>query len=479
MSESTKTFRVGLLSPIHRLDPRAGRDFVGATIFEQIFETPLAAPESAGGPARPGLLTSIPAPTAGGGADVLSAPLAGGVRFSDGTPLTPEHFAASLARAEPFTEIATAEADPAGENRVSFRLRRPVPRFDLVLAQRYCEIGLEKDGELLGTGPYALAPDPTPERLRLRRNLHHRRSPSFAEIELAVYPPTADGEPGALIAAIESGEVHFTNVLGREHIGQLKGVRKWLEPGSSAAILYFNTQRPALADVRARRALALALDRGEITRLSYQNAMAFTATGLLPPMFGNFRDGIASDAKRAKALLHELGEARPRRLEMFMIYGPRPYLPQPQAVADYIREQLGELGVEVRVRQPATMEEYFREAARGDYDLALSGWVSDTIDAADYLEANLSPDCIPRPGHQITIEGNLARWENEEAARALARYRQEPTATHQAAVLGLVRDEMPLFPLMYGSTIFVYTLRLQGFKPSALGIPDFAALSFA
>gem|GEM_PF-196234 len=40
-----------------------------------------------------------------------------------------------------------------------------------------------------------------------------------------------------------------------------------------------------------------------------------------------------------------------------------------------------------------------------------------------------------------------------------------------------VAEEMPLFPLMYGPTVYVYSLRITGFKPSPLGIPRFADLS--
>ncbi len=226
-----------------------------------------------------------------------------------------------------------------------------------------------------------------------------------------------------------------------------------------------------------RRALALAIDRTEVARISYSNPMVFTATGLLPRLMGTWRDGIRHDPKKAAALLAEVGDARPKRLSMFMVYGPRPYLPHPRPVADHLVAVLGTLGIEVTVRQAESMNHFFREIERGDYDLALSGWVADTADPADFLYALLSPEAIPSPERRIVIDGNLSRWRNAQVQEALERYRREPSEKNKAAVLEPVAEEMPLLPLMYGPTICVYSLRVSGFKPSPLGIPRFADLS--
>lgn len=205
--------------------------------------------------------------------------------------------------------------------------------------------------------------------------------------------------------------------------------------------------------------------------------MAFTATGLLPPMLGTWRDGLAADPKRAAILLAGAGEKRPRRLSLLVIYGPRPYLPQPLAVAEHLAARYGELGIEVDVRRAESMEGYFREVARGSYDLALSGWVADTIDPADFLDTILSPRSIPSAERRIVIDGNLSRWRSPAVQAALERFRREPNERNKAAVLGPVRDEVPLLPLMYGPTVYVYSPRVSGFRPSPLGIPRFAELS--
>ena len=473
--DATQTLRVGLLAPVHKLDPHGGRDFVSATVLEQIFETPFAPPETIDQAARPVLFAEAlrREPGAADGR-TLSAPVREGVRFSDGTALTAELLAEILSGAKRLAEQAEIEAR---DDRVVFRLARPAARFDLTLTHQYCQVGLRRGGETLGTGAYRLAADSSPERIRLERNPHYRSPTAIGEVLFVAYPPDDDGRPTALLEAIDSGEVQFTNVLSREDLAQLRGVRKWLEPGSGTAILYFNTERPGLSDARVRRALALALDRSEVARISYHNPMAFTATGLLPPMMGTWRDGVAQDPKRALALLAEAGDARPSRLSLLLIFGPRPYLPHPQAVADHIARRLATLDVEVSVHQAESMNRYFEEAARGHYDLALSGWVADTTDPADFLEAILSPESIPSPSRRIVFDGNLSRWSNADAAEALGRFRELPSEANKERILELMREEMPLLPLMYGPTIYAYSPRLQKFQPSPLGIPRFAEMT--
>ncbi len=464
----TTTLRIGLITVPHHFDPRNAQDFVSNFLVAQIFETPYRPPRGGAAPepmllAEPLRLESPP-----GAPQVYSAPVREGVVFSDGTPLDAEGVAASLRSSRLFLHEADAEADG---DRVVFRLKRPNARFDLVLSQRFASVLRETDGGLVATGPYLPAPDSRPERVRLVRNPRYRGTVGIDELLCTVYPLNADGKPEALVRAIEAGEVDFCNVLSREQVGAVHRVRKWLEPGSSTAILYFNTEREALADPQVRRALALAVDRGAVTRVCYPNPMTFTATSLLPPLMGRWQDGLAPDPQAAARLLRTAEGAKPDRLTLLLTWGPRPYLPDPPGVAEVLARQIGELGVEVEVVPTGDSEVYYRRIARGDYDMALAGWIADTPDPADFLEAILGPDSVPSPDRPMGVHANLARWRHDGAARALAQYRADASPAARDQLRELVSTEVPLLPLMYGPTLYVYTPRLQDFEPSPLGIP--------
>lgn len=459
-----KVLRVGLLTEVDRLDPREPPEFVSSSVLLQVFEAPFSLPLE-GRPARPLLFADeLRREPDAAGRMVWSGGVRPGVTFSDGTPVSAADVVRSLQATGALEGQAAVEA--RGE-RVVFTLDRPNARFHLALTQASCGVFLERGGRLLGSGPFAVAPGTTPALVRLVRNERHRSPVPLDGVEYRAYRPDAVGKPEPLLRAIETGEVDLCYVLGREDVSRLGQVRKYILPGSSTCFLYFNTRSPHLAQVELRRALALAVDRRAIARLSYSNAIAFAAQSPLPPALGSGRDGLEHDAARARDLLATPGLRLPQRLTMLQVWGPRPYLPDPKGVAASLAETFGALGIRVEVQPARDPSDYFRRIAAGDADLYLSGWAADTPDPADYLEAVLGSRAVPRPG-SLAANGNLARYESAAMDEALERYRAEPEARGQA-VLDLLRADVPLVPLQYGAAILVHAWRVRGATPSAFG----------
>jgi ABC-type transport system substrate-binding protein len=460
-----KVLRVGMLAALHEIDPRKTQDLGTVFVLTQIFEPPYALPPDDTKPAEPLLFTG-PLQESDRG-NTLTGTVRPGLKFSDGTPLTAAHVAGSLTRTEVLARAATVEAQG---DRVIFRLRRPNKRFDVVLAQSYSAVVLEKDGKLLGTGPF-MAASGGPDGLCLAKNPHYREPVALDEIDFKVFP-SAD----ALAAAVEAGQVDFTGSLSRDDVGKIREARKLFPPGASTAILYFNTERPYLGLTDVRKALALAVDRLEVTRTSYANALAFAASSLLPPMMGSFRDGLSPNLERAKELLAPRRGELPPRLRLVLVWGPRPYLPQPKTAATVIARQLGELGVGVEVVATTNVEDYNRKVRSGDYDLLLTGWIADTLDPADYLDANLHSELVPTLESAPVNRANRSRWKSRQMDAALARYREQRSEEARAEVMRLISDEVPLLPLMYGPTVVVHSWRVKNFEPSPLGLPNLASV---
>src|SRR5580765_1128846 len=87
------TVRVGLLTSINKLDPRDAVEAASGLVLSQLFETPyLAGPGQS--EAQPLLFHALRREDAN--AMAFSAAVQEGIRFSDGTPLTPELAARSL-----------------------------------------------------------------------------------------------------------------------------------------------------------------------------------------------------------------------------------------------------------------------------------------------------------------------------------------------------------------------------------------------
>ena len=472
-SPTKKQIRVGLLSRPRTLDPRETFDLVSAFVVSQIFETPYAPPKDGERAARPALFEG-PLTTLSSG-EMYAGRVRAGSRFSDGTPLTAGLVAASLQQVTEVTARATIEARG---DLVVFSLKEKNPRFDLVLTQTHAGIAIGEGDARLGTGPFMLERGSNLDRVRLVRNPHARVAADIDEIEFVVYPPDKDGRPRALLKALGNGEVDFTSMLSRNDAASVQGMRKRFQPSNSTAMLYLNCERAPLNDVRVRRGLVRAIDRVAVAAVSYSNALAFTATSLLPPSMAQSRDGIPFAPDGARALLAEAGVTR-AALRLVVVWAPRPYLPNPQPTAAFIAEQLAPFGFDVEIVSPANVDDFLETVDRADYDLLLSGWIADTPDPADFLEVNLRSDRIPSPRARSASAVNRGRLRDRAMDEALQRFRQGPTDANRDAVVALSGELCPLLALVHGPNIVVHAFRLHDLEVSAEGVPWFHTAKLA
>ena len=471
---TTKTVRVGILSAIGKIDPREAVDNISGMILGQIFEAPyaIAAGETAVTPV-------LFEPLRSEGRLQLSAAIRPGVKFSDGTPLTADVAARSLRGAKVLASKATVEA--RGE-RVWFTLSAPNPRFDLTLTQGNCAIVLDRGTQLLGTGPFQFDQRPNlrvlqrARSIRLVRNPHHHDPSSVDELHFLVCPADGDGTPRQLLEALRNGEVDLTTAITMAELTaqQISGFAPSLQPGNSTGILFFNTERRVLVSAEVRRAISLALDLHEIAARSFdKNPAAFIAPNLLPPMMGRATGTVSTDRDAARRVLDASG-VKPNRLSLLVPWAPRPYMPKPLPVAQAIQRQIGEIGIAVDLLETRTSEEFFNDLVRGNYDLALAGWIADTPDPADFFEALLWSKMAEGENHS-----NHSRWKNAAADAALMRFREQPTEENKREIHRMVREEAPLVPLIYGQSVVVHSRKIRNVAVTATGVVSLARVTVA
>lgn len=451
-------FRVGFVNRWERRDPRTGLNYASFLAQWHIYEPPYAL-----GPnnqVQPQLLEHPLQKESDSQELLCSAGVRKGARFSDGTELTADHMASSLEKTAAFKLHASASARG---NRVYFRLKRPNARFDLLLARFDHGIVLERGRELLGTGPYMLGPNPQPECFRLVRNPYYHTPARLGEIECRVYPLDNGGKRTKLLEAVNSGEVDFTDELARDELNRVEKMRKCIQLGYCTAVLFFNTERPMFENREARLAFAAAIDRKALAAQSYSNALAFAATGMIPPVLGSTPDLITHDLGRAKELLSKANVKPSGTLALAVVPMPRPYLPEPRATAELLAAQLGELGFKIEIRQPRDISEYQDWNGRGAYDMVLGGWIPDTSDPLDFMESLLGSASIPTPSNQTIRGSNFCRWRNTEMEQAMEKQRLKPETATWQRICEMLRHDVPAFPLMYGPRIAVVSWRTRNF----------------
>ncbi|MEO8381562.1 MAG: ABC transporter substrate-binding protein [Acidobacteriota bacterium] len=462
---ATRVVRVGVLSPMSKLDPREAVDNISGMVLGQIFETAYAI--AAGDTRVDSLLFE---PLRNEGRLQYSAAIRPGGRFSDGTPLTAELAAKSLRGAKVLQDKATV--DVSGD-RVWFTLTVPNPRFDLTLTQGNTAIVLDRGTQLLGTGAFMFDQRPNARQLQSSQIIALTRNPHFAGksvvggVEFLVYPADADGTPRQLVEALRRGDVDLTSALTMAELSAnpIAGVAPSLQPGNSTGILFFNCERRALARADVRRGISLALDIHELASRSFdKNPAAFVAGNLLPPMMGRTAGLPVTNPTEARRLLEQSG-VKPARLSLLVPWAPRPYMPKPLPLAQAVQRQLAEIGITVDLKETRTSEEFFGDLVRGSYDLALAGWIADTPDPADFFEALLWSKMCEGDNHS-----NHSRWKSAAMDAGLARFRERPDEENKKELHRMVREEAPLVPLIYGQSVIVHSRKVRNVATSAAGV---------
>jgi peptide/nickel transport system substrate-binding protein len=457
-----KVLRVGVLNEIHHWDPLAAQDTESMFVVKQVFASPYG---SAIGSTEvePVLFTG---PLTQLSATRYRGRVRDDVLFSDGSPMTPQDVFDSLQATGIGQDVATLRLE--GRD-LHFELKRPDASFALTLAHGQCGVVRRQGDQLLGTGPFRIHPDSQPHDVLLVRNPHHKPLTKLDEVHFQTFPIDRDGKPEALLHAFERGELDLTTSLGRDYLERLSGVRKSILPGISTCFLYLNTDATTgtrLRDPLLRRAVAHAIDRLEIAKICYANPLAFAASSILPRTLGSGDDPLIFDPAKARQLLSQVA-SKPAHLELLLTWGPRAYLPDPRGVADAIARQLAAIGIEVRIRPTRSSADFFQHIIDGTHDMALAGWVADTMDPADFLESNLASYRVPT-AENLAVSANDGRLRSPAMDELINAWRADQRGETLERILDLVGEEAPLVPLIYGASSTVWSYRTLNFKPSAL-----------
>lgn len=229
--------------------------------------------------------------------------------------------------------------------------------------------------------------------------------------------------------------------------------------------LAFNTTHEILQDKRVRQAIAYTIDRDFIVNALHAGFSKPALTPITPtsPLAYADMPSYALDLEKANALLDEAGYPRGddgTRFTLTVDYIPGGNTEQQKSVAEYLKSQLPEVGIEVDVRASADFPTWAGRISSHDFDMTMDivfNWGDPVIGVhRTYLSSNIKPG---------VIWSNTQQYENaevdallEQAGQALSEEERKGFYDDFQMIVG---DDLPIYWLNTLPYHTAYNVRVQ------------------
>lgn len=399
-----------------------------------------------------------------------------GVTFHDGTPLNADavvkHFdrlkdpATGCACATNVSIIESMEMPDGPEGlAVSFTLNEPSVAFPDLLAgssgyiespTAVAEMGAAFATKPVGTGPFRLTEFTPGERVVLeayedywQKDENGIQLPYLDKLTVVPIP-----DSGQRVAALGAGDIDIFQTADSATVATAEdqGFASQKISGSSSTILLMNNAKPPFDDVRARQALAYAINKDVINERVYDGVRVPSYSGFaLDSAYYNPDAGTPQyDPEKAAELVEELGG-----LKFSLVCIPTP---EADGILQLVKQMGERAGMEIELQtqeQGAFVNRMFSKS--GDYEAAC-------FRSAHFIE----PDAI-RPGLTTGDTGNLVFYSNPEVDRLLDEARSTPDVEERKElyfeVQEITGEEVPLITSLYDLFGNVYDPDVVGPPP--------------
>lgn len=295
----------------------------------------------------------------------------------------------------------------------------------------------------IGTGPYKLEEHVPGSHVTLVRNDDYfRGTPPFNKIIYKIIP-----DMNVAMAQLKAGEIDALNnpppIQLQKSLNETSNVSVDMPPGPMIYFLGFNNVKPPFDDVQVRQALTYAINREGVTNK--------VAQGVCKPASGTYVAAIdwafnpdvqlpAYDPATAEQMLDDAGYTKDgdgTRFQMKLTVSR----PLEIAMAEIIKEQLRQIGVDVQIEQleDATLRSTLQTEDKHDAYLYGNWWGPDPAEWETYLRSGelwATPLNYDNPEVDALFDKGRAALDREERAK------------YYYEIQEIMLDDMPRIPIM-------------------------------
>jgi peptide/nickel transport system substrate-binding protein len=231
----------------------------------------------------------------------------------------------------------------------------------------------------VGTGPFTLQEWVRGDKIVLKKNAEYHVK-GLPKLDRVTFRFIAD--PNAVQAALKAGDVDASFFgLGPEHVVELKKDARFqviVGDTTNDVILAMNNAKKPYSDVRVRRAVTHAINKGDVLKGAMFGMGKILGSNVDPlnPYYVDLASAVPHDPAKAKKLLAEAGY--PNGFETVLKVAPTYYYTV--RTGEILADQLKKVGVTVKIEQiewSQWLDRVFCRPASGckdpEYDLTIIG----------------------------------------------------------------------------------------------------------
>jgi peptide/nickel transport system substrate-binding protein len=360
----------------------------------------------------------------------------------------------------------------SGNDRVVFTLNRAFAPFLRDLAMPPFGIGSPKairNGlsdfaqRPVGYGPYIFGSWTKDDSIVLHANPNYEVKAAYETVRLRVMTPDQSN------AAIRSGNIDIISDPTPADAAKLAGapgVTIYFQPANNTSYLALNLDRAPFEKLGVRQAVADAIDVRGIVKAYYPKG-ALVADNWVPHGMLGENPSLHEtkfDPAAAKAALRNAGYPNGFDATLFYSKTARPYLPQPEQMAQAIKRQLGAVGIRVQL-DAFEWGEFLSKIHNGEHAMALAGWSGDNGDPDNFLYTLLDRDAAHRPSAQ-----NYSFWRDARFHDLMIAGQATPDAAKRAALYrqasAMIYAMVPAIPIAHMTVPIAMRSSIAGYVPN-------------
>lgn len=296
------------------------------------------------------------------------------------------------------------EVNVVDDYEIEFKLKEPLGPFLQNLGSHYFaitspaaleEYGADIDENPVGTGPFQFVSWSKDDQIVLEKFEDYRKD-GLPKLDKVIYEVIPDN--AARVIALRSGEVDIIDDVNPDegaNIESEEGLELYSREANNVGFLGFQTEKEPLNDKLVRQAISHAVDTEALVDALYAG-YAEKGVGLLPPGYLGYNEdleGYDYDLDKAQELLAEAGYEDGLDVEFWVMPVSRPYMPDPEKVAEIIQNDLEKIGINADIVREEWAP-YIEKTTDGEHEMFLLGWSGANGDPDYFLTSLLHSDSI-------------------------------------------------------------------------------------